>query len=128
MNNNFEYSYSAESHREVEEIRRKYITDEDNSYESKLRQLKDLDRSASRKGMIVSIAVGTISTMLLGLGMSCVMVWNDPLFILGVVLGVLGLAGVCSAYPLYQHITKKGSQRIAPMILKLSEELEEMSS
>lgn len=107
MDNNFEYSYSAESHREVEEIRRKYITDENNSYESKLRQLKDLDRSASRKGMIVSIAIGIISTMLLGLGMSCVMVWNDPLFILGVVLGVLGLIGVCSDYPLYQHITKK---------------------
>ncbi|MCD8380260.1 MAG: hypothetical protein LUC95_08115 [Lachnospiraceae bacterium] len=128
MDNNFEYSYSAESHREVEEIRRKYITDENNSYESKLRQLKDLDRSASRKGMIVSIAIGTISTMLLGLGMSCVMVWNDPLFILGVVLGVLGLIGVCSAYPLYQHITKKERKRIAPMILKLSEELEKISS
>ncbi|MCD7859254.1 MAG: hypothetical protein LUH51_03665 [Firmicutes bacterium] len=128
MDNNFEYSYSAESHREVEEIRRKYITDENDSYEGKLRQLKDLDRSVSRKGTILSIAVGIISTMLLGLGMSCVMVWSDPPFILGVVLGVLGLIGVCSAYPLYQHITKNERRRIAPMILKLSEELEKMSS
>ncbi|MCD8337567.1 MAG: hypothetical protein LUD18_09880 [Lachnospiraceae bacterium] len=128
MDNNFEYSYSAESHREVEEIRRKYVTDENDSYESKLRQLKDLDRSASRKGMIVSIAVGTVSTMLLGLGMSCIMVWNDPLFILGVVLGVLGLIGVCASYPLFQRITKRERKRIAPMILKLSEELEKMSS
>ncbi|MCD8325825.1 MAG: hypothetical protein LUC90_03805 [Lachnospiraceae bacterium] len=128
MDNSFEYSYSAKSHREVEEIRRKYVTDENDSYESKLRQLKDLDRSASRKGMIVSISVGTVSTMLLGLGMSCIMVWNDPFFILGIVLGVLGLIGVCASYPLFQHITKKERKRIAPMILKLSEELEKMSS
>lgn len=128
MDNNFEYSYSAESHREVEEIRRKYITDENDSYESKLSQLKDLDRSASRKGMIVSIAIGIVSTLLLGLGMSCIMVWNDSLFILGIVLGVLGLIGICAAYPLCQHITKKERKRIAPMILKLSDELEKMSS
>ena len=128
MDNNFEYSYSAESHREVEEIRRKYVTVEDNSYENKLRQLKALDRNVTRKGMIVSIAVGTVSTLLMGLGMSCVMVWSDPLFILGIVLGVFGLIGICSAYPLYQYIIKKERKRIAPMILKLSEELEEMFS
>ncbi|MCD8341892.1 MAG: hypothetical protein LUC87_07030 [Clostridiales bacterium] len=128
MDHNFEYSYSAESHREVEEIRRKYETDEGDSYESKLCQLKALDRSVSRKGIIASIATGIVSTLLLGLGMSCIMVWSDLFFILGIVLGVLGLIGICAAYPLCQHITKRERKRIAPMILKLSEELEHMSS
>ncbi len=128
MDNNFEYSYSAESHREVEEIRRKYASDENDSYENKLRQLKALDRSVPKKGMIVSIFVGIISTLILGFGLSCTMVWGDSLFILGIVLGLVGIIGICLAYPIYQHITKKEKERIAPLILKLSDELEKMSS
>lgn len=127
MNNNFEYSYSAETHHEVEEIRKKYLPEDKNSYESKLEQLRALDHSVTRKGTIVAIAVGTVSTLLLGLGMSCTMVWTDRFFILGIILGVIGIPGICAAYPLYQSITKKEHKRIAPRILQLSEELEQMS-
>lgn len=128
MDNNFEYSYSAETHREVEEIRKKYVTGEKDSYEDKLNQLKALDRSVPRKGTIVAIVVGVIGTLMLGVGMSCTMVWSESFFILGIVSGLIGIVGICLAYPIYQHITRKEKERIAPMILKLSDELENMSS
>jgi hypothetical protein len=36
---------------------------------------------------------------------------------------VVGLAGVGAAFPLYHHITKKRREKIAPEILRLTEEL-----
>lgn len=127
MDKNFEYSYSAESHREIEEIRKKYMVEDKDSYESKLGQLRALDRSVTKKGTTAAIAVGIVSALILGLGMSCAMVWTSQYFILGIVLGLLGIIGVCAAYPLYHSITKKEQKRIAPMILKLSDELNQMS-
>ena len=51
------------------------------------------------------------------------MVWADTLFILGILVGVLGIAGVTAAYPIYIHITKKQREKLAPEILRLSDEL-----
>lgn len=43
--------------------------------------------------------------------------------IIGIIVGIVGIAGVAAAYPLCVYITKKERQRIAPEILKLSDEL-----
>ena len=51
------------------------------------------------------------------------MVWADKLFIPGIVIGVIGIAAVLVAYPVYTHITKKQREKIAPEILRLTEEL-----
>jgi hypothetical protein len=39
------------------------------------------------------------------------------------VIGVIGIAVLVAAYPLYMYITKKQREKIAPEILKLTEEL-----
>ena len=51
-----------------------------------MEQLRRLDKSTNRKGTAVSIAVGVIGCLLLGIGMSCTMVWMEQLFILGIVV------------------------------------------
>ena len=38
-------------------------------------------------------------------------------------LGVFGIAAVAVAYPVYSRITKKEREKLAPQILKLTEEL-----
>ena len=43
--------------------------------------------------------------------------------LLGIVLGLIGLILVALAYPLYNSVLKKKRERIAPEILRLSEEL-----
>ena len=55
--------------------------------------------------------------------MCCSMVWMAHWFIPGIILGILGMAAIALAYPLYNHITKKERAKIAPQILKLTEEL-----
>ena len=66
---------------------------------------------------------GHIDLMLLGIGMSCTMVWADKFFALGIVVGVIGIAGVLAAYPVYNAVTKKQREKLAPEIMRLSDEL-----
>lgn len=114
----FTYTYSAKQQEEIKSIRQQYLPRE----EDKMEQLRKLDESAVRPGMIASIAVGTVSSLLLGLGMTCTMVWTH-LFVLGIFIGVIGIAGMAAAYPLYVRMIKKQRERIAPQVLALSEEL-----
>ena len=119
QNQSFRYTYSAKEQEEVRRIRSKYLPRE----ESKLEQLRRLDASVARKALIRSLTAGIIGSLVLGLGMSCCMVWADKLFIPGIVIGVIGLAVVGVAYPLYNRTLKKERERIAPEILRLTDEL-----
>ena len=120
-NNNevFAYSYSAREQEELRRIRKKYMPEE----EDKMAQLRRLDASVTKKGETVSLIVGVISTLVMGIGMCCCMVWGGMWFVPGILIGLVGIAGVAAAYPLYSRITKKERQRIAPEILRLTEEL-----
>lgn len=106
-NNSFEYTYSASRQAEVKRIREKYLPKE----EDKMEQLRKLDKSAAQKGMVVAIVVGIISALLLGIGMSCTMVFDEIYFIPGVIIGIVGIIGASFAYPLYAHITKNKEQK-----------------
>lgn len=115
----FEYTYSAEQQAEIESIRKKYLPKE----ADKMEQLRKLDQSVTRQGTIWSIVIGSIGCLLLGLGMCCTMVWADKFFVVGIIVGIMGMAIMGIAYPVYNKITEKERQRIAPQILALTEEL-----
>lgn len=115
----FRYTYSARQQEEIENIRKKYLPEE----VDKMEQLRRLDESATKPGMLVALISGIIGTLVLGLGMCCTMVWADTLFVPGIIIGVIGIAGISAAYPLYTHITKKQREKLAPEILRLSDEL-----
>ena len=115
----FTYSYSASRQAEIQKIREKYIPKE----ESKMVRLRRLDESVTKPGMIAGLSVGIISTLVMGFGMCCTMVWAKTMFIPGIIIGVLGMAGIAVAYPIYSHITKKRREKLAPEILRLADEL-----
>lgn len=117
--NAFQYSYSSKQQSEIEAIKKKYMPKQ----EDKLEQLRKLDKSAETPGTVVGLILGIIGTLVMGTGMSCVMVWTESLFIVGILVGLLGIIMIALAYPTYKIITKKQREKIAPMILALSEEL-----
>ena len=117
--NRFIYTYSAPQQQEVRKIRARYLPRE----ESKLDQLRRLDESTTKKGTALSLMLGSVSSLILGLGMCCCMVWGGWLFAPGIAVGILGIAGISMAYPMYTKVTKKERERIAPEILRLAEEL-----
>lgn len=120
----FSYTYSAAQQQEIENIRKKYLPPE----EDKMEQLRKLDASVTTKAMVYSLAAGILGALILGTGMSLVMSELGNLLgalamPVGVALGLIGLVLVALAYPLYNHTLKKERQRIAPLILQLTEEL-----
>ena len=117
----FEYTYSAAMQKEIEEIRKKYLPKE----EDKMETLRRMDREAEKPGMMTSITVGTIGSLFLGVGMCCTMIWGAAtwIFVLGVVIGLLGVVIISPAYPIYKKITKKQREKIADQILELTKEL-----
>ena len=117
----FEFTYSAKQQEEVEKIRNKYLPKEEN----KMEQLIRLDKEAERPGTIASIIIGVLGALILGAGMSCVLVWNSSieLFIAGIVVGILGMVVAGFAYPVYKKVTEKERAKVADQILALSKEL-----
>lgn len=88
-----------------------------------MEQLRRLDRSVTKPGMIISLIVGIVSTLIMGTGMSMCMVGSDDLFIPGIIIGVAGILGVIAAYPIYNAVTEKQRAKLAPEIIRLSDEL-----
>lgn len=115
----FTYAYSAKQQEQIKNIRQKYLPKE----EDKMDQLLKLDESATRPGTVAALIVGIISTLILGVGMCCTMIWADKMFVQGIIIGIIGIAGVMSAYPLYTRITKKQREKLAPEIIRLTDEL-----
>lgn len=118
---NFNYSYSASQQQEIKRICEKYVPPV--REEDKMEKLRRLDRSVTKAGAIISLTIGITSSLILGVGMSCTMVWTDSLFIPGIIIGVMGIAGMLAAYPIYTSVTKKRREKLAPEILRISEEL-----
>lgn len=117
----FTYTYSASRQEEVRRIREKYAPS--TQEEDKLERLRRLDRTATKPGTAAALTVGTAGTLTMGFGMCCTMVWSETLFIPGIVIGVVGIIGICAAYPLYLHMTKKRRNKLAPEIMRLADEL-----
>ena len=117
----FHYTYSASQQAEIKSIREKYMPPTEE--EDKMERLRRLDRSVTKAGGVISLTVGTISSLILGIGMCCTMVWASSLFIPGIVIGLVGIAGIIAAYPIYAHMVRSRREKLAPEILRLTDEL-----
>ena len=123
-NNSFEYTYSAQRQQEVEEIRKAYLPKE----EDKMEKLRKLHSIPTQKAQSASIAVGVIGALILGTGMSLCMTelgatLGNLAMIMGVIIGLAGIILVALAYPIYNRTLKKERERIAPEMLRMTDEL-----
>ena len=119
QNSPFRYTYRAKEQEEIKRIRSKYLPKEEN----KMELLRRMDAQVTQKATMYSIIVGVIGALILGVGMCCCMVWADSVFALGIIVGLIGMAVLALAYPLYNRTIKKERERIAPEILRLTEDL-----
>ena len=124
-NHAFEYTYSAQRQQEVEQIRQAYLP----KAEDKMDQLRKLHAIPTQKAQAVSIAMGVIGMLVLGTGMSLCMtdfaagVLGSFAMIIGIPVGLVGMALTSIAYPMYKRTLQKERLKIAPEILRLSDDL-----
>lgn len=123
----FTYTYSAKDQSEVQRIRQKYLPQE----EDKMEKLRRLDRSVVQKAKIIALTIGLVGTIFLGFGMSLAMTPLSEILgshrrmnmAIGIIVGLLGMGILVTAYPIYQVVIKRERKKIAPEIIKLTEEL-----
>ena len=122
-NDTFRYSYSSSLQEELKDIKKKYAGQPESQEEDQLELLRKLDKSSTRKSTIVSVVMGAAGCLIMGIGMCCTMVWAAAMFLPGIIIGVIGIAMMAAAYPVYVHITKRERARIAPQVLDIIEKL-----
>ena len=123
----FNFTYSAAQQQEVEDIRKKYLPKE----EDKMEQLRKLHAVPTQKAQAASLAVGVIGALIMGTGMSLAMTdigqmlgsHRELSMLIGILIGLVGMVLVAFAYPLYNRVLRKEQEKIAPEILRLSDEL-----
>jgi len=120
----FNFTYSAAQQQEVEDIRKKYLPREEN----KMEQLRRLHGIPTQKAQAASLAVGIIGALIMGTGMSLAMTdigiaLGSLAMVIGIATGIVGMVLVALAYPIYNRVLKKQREKIAPEILRLSDEL-----
>jgi len=115
----FNYTYSAKEQDEVRRIREKYVAGE----ESKMDKLRRMDKQVTKKGTLCAVIVGVVGTLIMGVGMTFVLKLQSSFFVPGIIIGIVGMGFMAVALPLYNVITQREREKIAPEILRLTEEL-----
>ena len=127
--NGFSYTYSAREQAELKRIRAKYTPP--TQTEDKMARLRRLDASVTQSAQCVALVFGIIGALILGFGMSLCMSdlpimlgWHKvAAMILGILFGVVGGVLVGLAYPMYNLIVKRKREKLAPEIIRLTDEL-----
>lgn len=96
---------------------------------SKVAALKKLDAKAKLPATIFTYTFGIIAALILGVGMCLTMdqIGDSTTFmyILGIILGIIGIIGVSVNYPIYKKMIAKGKQKYAFEIVQLAKEISE---
>jgi len=113
----------------VRKIREKYTPPTES--EDKMARLRRLDASVTNTAQAVALVLGVIGTLTLGFGMSLCMTalgeilgtHKDMAMIIGIIVGVAGGILASLAYPVYNTIVRAKRKRLAPEIIRLTDEL-----
>lgn len=94
---------------------------------SKVVALRKLDNKAKRPANIFAYTFGIISALVLGVGMCLCMnqfgLNSTVSMIAGVIIGIIGIAGISINYPIYKKLLKKGKDKYAFEIVELAKEI-----
>lgn len=125
----FSYTYSAKEQEEIKTIRKKYVEEEQT--EDKMSLLRRLDAAVIQKATTIALVFGVIGVLIMGIGMSLAMTEIGEMIglpgsmsmLVGILIGIVGIILVCMAYPVYNRVIRKERKKIAPKIIKLTDEL-----
>lgn len=96
---------------------------------SKVVALRKLDAKAKRPASIFTYSVGILSALVFGTGMCLAMgqigSGTTGSFVLGIVVGLLGMAGMSVNYPIYKKLLSQGKQKYAFEIMELAKQISE---
>ncbi len=91
--------------------------------------LRKLDTRAKLPANVFAFSFGIIMALVLGVGMclSMKVIGNGstPLFVLGIVVGIIGIIGVSVNYPIYKRILENSKKKYSADIIALAKQIAE---
>ncbi|MGN0823925.1 MAG: hypothetical protein ACI4MB_02515 [Candidatus Coproplasma sp.] len=108
----------------VEEIKKSYS--EKSQRENDLTELCNLDRKVRMPAEVTAFTLGTVGSLVLGVGMCLAMkVLTSAAFAmpLGIVIGLVGIGIVSANYFIYKAILKRRKAKYAKQVIQLSDKL-----
>ena len=96
---------------------------------SKVVALHKLDAKAKLPATVFTYSVGIFSALVFGVGMCLAMgqigSGTTGSFVLGIIVGVLGMVGMSINYPIYKRILANGKKKYAFEIMELAKKISE---
>lgn len=96
---------------------------------SKVVALRKLDARAKMPATVFTYTFGIITALITGVGMCLSMKvigsGSAPMFVLGIIIGIIGFLGMGINYTLYRKILEKGKRKYAFEIVQLAKEISE---
>ena len=96
---------------------------------SKVKALKRLDIKAKSPANIFAYSFGVAMSLVLGVGMCLSMkiigCGTTAMFVLGVIIGIIGLLGMSVNYLIYKKLLAQGKRKYAFEIMELAKEISE---
>lgn len=94
---------------------------------SKVVALRKLDAKAKLPATVFTYTLGIIAALVFGTGMCLAMgqigSGTTGSFVLGIIIGVVGMAGMGVNYPIFKKLLAKGKQKYAFEIMELAKEI-----
>lgn len=94
---------------------------------SKIVALRKLDAKAKLPANIFTYTFGIIAALITGVGMCLSMKvigsGTTAMFVLGIIIGIIGLLAMGINYPIYKKILENGKQKYAFEIIQLAKEI-----
>jgi hypothetical protein len=109
----------------VQKIRTQYTEKQ----HTELDELKALDAKVKKPANVFAYTFGSVSALVMGVGMSLVMtdigtiIGLTSAMVPGIVIGVVGLCMALSTYPSYKRMLNSRKKKYASEIMELSEKL-----
>ena len=96
---------------------------------SKVVALRKLDKRAKLPATVFTYTLGILSALIFGVGMCLAMgqigSGTTGSFVLGILVGVLGMIGMGVNYPIYKKLLQNGKQKYAFEIMELARQISE---
>lgn len=90
---------------------------------TKLEELKALDKKVKKPALIFAYVYGVLGSLILGLGMCLAMKVLGDIMVLGIIIGLVGIAMVATTYPIYQKMLAARKEKYSSEIISKSNEL-----
>ena len=96
---------------------------------SKVVALRKLDNRAKLPATVFTYTFGIVTALIFGTGMCLAMgqigSGTTGSFVLGIIIGVLGMIGMGVNYPIYKKLLRNGKQKYAFEIMELARQISE---